>query len=131
MVEKKVEGSGETKLETGVSYVLITGVVVSFILEVTGMVLYYKAFHSMAIERGSTISFQGSDFFAFLRSVLLKPSTQSPSVRLMILGIAVLILTPYARAILSVAYFAVTRNVKYVVITLFVLVILTISLMMH
>ena len=125
---KEYPGSGEVKLETGASYVLITGVLVSLVLEVAGMIMFYRAFHSFAIDRGSAMAVRGSNFFTFLGSLLLERSGRAPAVRLMMLGIAVLILTPYVRAVLSVAYFLHTKNVKYVIITLFVLVILTISL---
>jgi uncharacterized membrane protein len=46
----------------------------------------------------------------------------------MTLGIAILMLTPYVRVILSVIHFSRERNIKYVLITLFVLALLTISL---
>ena len=131
MVRKEIEGSGETKLETGVSYVLIAGVVISLILEGLGMMLFYQAFHSFAISQGSAMFVRGRDFFTFLGGLLFETSGQVTAVRLMMLGIAVLILTPYVRAVMSVIYFAVTKNVKYVMITIFVLVILTISLMAH
>jgi uncharacterized membrane protein len=49
----------------------------------------------------------------------------------MVLGIAALILTPYIRAITSVIYFASRKNLKYCLITFFVLAVLTMSLMMH
>jgi uncharacterized membrane protein len=46
----------------------------------------------------------------------------------MTLGIAILMLTPYVRVILSVIHFSREKNVKYVLITFFVLALLTISL---
>lgn len=130
-MKKGAEGSGETKLETGVSHVLITGVIVSLLLEVAGMLLFYGTFHSVAIDRGSAMTLRGQDFFTFFGRLLLERSELTPAVRLLMLGIAVLILTPYARAIMSVVYFALTKNVKYVIITLFVLVVLTVSLITH
>jgi uncharacterized membrane protein len=131
VVKKEIEGSGETRLEDGVSYVLIAGVVVSLILEVAGMILFFQAFHSFTISEGSTVFVRGRDFFAFLGRLLFETSRQMIALRLMMLGIAVLILTPYVRAVMSVIYFVATKNVKYTIITLFVLVILTISLMAH
>jgi uncharacterized membrane protein len=129
--EKSIEGSGETGLETGVSYVLITGVVISLLLEVAGLVLFYLTFHSLAISHGGAVLVRGRGFFDFLYRQIFGTSGQVPALRLMMLGIAILILTPYVRAVMSVVYFALTRNVKYVIITLFVLVILTISLVAH
>jgi len=46
-------------------------------------------------------------------------------------GIMVLILTPYIRVIASVIYFGWEKNFKYVLITLFVLVVVTLSLALH
>jgi uncharacterized membrane protein len=131
MVEKKAEGSGETGLETGVSYILITGVIVSFLLEVAGLVLFYRTFHSMAFGRDGAMVLRGQDFFTFSWRLLSGHSDLTLAVRLLTLGIVVLILTPYVRAIMSVVYFAVTKNVKYVLITLFVLAVLTVSLVTH
>jgi uncharacterized membrane protein len=49
----------------------------------------------------------------------------------MTLGITTLILSPYARVVVSVLYFAWQRNIKYTLITIFVLTVLTISLALH
>jgi uncharacterized membrane protein len=43
-------------------------------------------------------------------------------------GVVILILTPYVRVLMSVLYFAWEKNTKYILITLFVLLLLTISL---
>jgi len=46
-------------------------------------------------------------------------------------GLVILILTPFLRVILSVFYFALKKDFKYVIITVFVLLALTISLLLH
>jgi uncharacterized membrane protein len=46
----------------------------------------------------------------------------------MSVGVVILILTPYVRVLMSVLYFAWEKNTKYILITLFVLLLLTISL---
>ncbi len=46
-------------------------------------------------------------------------------------GVIVLMLTPYLRVVLSAAYFAWEKDAKYVLITLFVLIVLTLSLVLH
>jgi len=131
MVNREGSGSGETKLETWISRVLIVGVAISLILLGAGMVLFYRSSHSTAISLESTMSIHGQDFFTFLvRLVTETPEVPFP-LYLMTLGIAVLILTPYVRAVMSVIYFASMKNVKYLIITLFVLVILTVSLATH
>jgi uncharacterized membrane protein len=47
----------------------------------------------------------------------------------MALGMAILILTPYVRAVLSVVYFASRKNLTYLIVTLFVLIVLTVSML--
>jgi len=49
----------------------------------------------------------------------------------MTLGVATLILTPFVRVIASALYFVWRKNTKYVLITAFVLVALTVSLASH
>lgn len=122
--------SGEPKLEGVISYVLIIGVITSLLFEIVGMVLFYRAYGSLAIFHEKQMFLQGENFFIFLAR-LFSGSSMSRPIRVITLGIAVLILTPYVRALLSVIYFAVHENWKYLVITLFVLTILTISLLVH
>jgi uncharacterized membrane protein len=131
MVKNRVEGSGETRLETGISYVLILGVSASLLIEAIGIFLYYREFHGFAISRDGSMFMHGRLFFSYVAHLLRETVSAATPVRLMALGIAVLILTPYARMVMSIAYFAQRRNLKYVLITAFVLVVLTVSLMTH
>jgi uncharacterized membrane protein len=131
MVRMESEGSGETRLETWLSYVLISGVVISLILEVTGMILFYRASRSMAISESGAMFIRGQNFFMFLSRLFYETFSGITAFRLMVLGVAALILTPYVRAVMSVIYFASRKNVKYLIITLFVLTVLTASLLMH
>jgi uncharacterized membrane protein len=123
-------GSRDTKLEGVISYVLIIGVVASLLLEIAGLLLFYRAYGSLAISHDSRMFLRGETFFMFLVQ-LFAGSPASVSIRLITLGIAILILIPYVRALLSVIYFAVRGNRKYLLITLFVFAILTISLLVH
>lgn len=120
----------ETRLEAVISYILITGVVLSLLLEVTGIALYFQTYHATVISYANTFKIQGHDFFSFLYT-LPGGSFDSTSIRFMVAGIAVLLLTPYLRVLLSVLFFGRERNYKFVLITLFVLVVLTISLTLH
>jgi uncharacterized membrane protein len=131
MVGKGTVGSGETKLEAWISYVLITGVVVSVAIEAAGLILFYRAHHSFAISQDGAAFIRGRDFFSFFGRLLLRTTKGGAGLRLMVLGICVLILTPYIRAVMSVIYFVSRKNVKYALITLFVLAVLTMSLMFH
>ena len=123
-------GRDDTKLEGVISYILIIGVIASLLFEIAGIILFYNAYGSLAISHDRLMFLRGENFFIFLARHF-SGSSASPPVRVMTLGIAVLILTPYVRALLSVIYFAVRKHGKYLVITLVVLVILTASLLIH
>ncbi len=131
MVKGNAGGSGETALETWISYVLVAGVTISLTVEAAGIILFYRAAHSAAISEQPGMFVHGRDFVTFLRSLLADGSYGAPGVRLMVLGIAILILTPYVRTVMSVVYFAAEKNLKYFFITLFVLIVLTVSLLFH
>jgi uncharacterized membrane protein len=51
-----VIGSGESKLETTISYLLIVGVVISLFLEVFGLILFYRSYANLNILE-STVAF--------------------------------------------------------------------------
>lgn len=127
----KREGSGETGLETSISYVLVTGVIVSLVLEVAGIILFYRQTGTFAISERHSMFIGGDDFFSFFARLLRDTASKGTGLRLMTLGIALLILIPYVRAIMSVIYFAVRRNLLYTVFTLFVAAVLTMSLTFH
>ncbi|MEM4358582.1 MAG: DUF1634 domain-containing protein [Candidatus Caldarchaeum sp.] len=50
---------------------------------------------------------------------------------LMTAGLVILIFTPYSRVLTSIVYFAAERNIKFLLITLFVFAVLTTSLLTH
>ncbi len=124
-------GSGESKLEVAISYMLIVGVVVSLVLEVIGVVLLYGSFRRLEISQDPSFFIQGRDFFSFAFETIAGKHAAGPSIGFMTAGLIVLILTPYIRVIASVFYFAIERNLRYVLITLFVLVVVTLSLVLH
>ena len=74
---------------------------------------------------------RGQNFFYFLSDLLRKGTIQEKGLWLMTLGIAILILTPYTRVIMSILYFIGRKDMKYTLITLFVFILLTISLLFH
>ncbi len=124
-------GSGESKLETGISYILIAGVIVSLLLEIAGVILLYHAYGTLAISRDTEMYIRGNNFFTFMFEQFQGKHAQGSGIQLMTAGIIVLILTPYIRVVASVFYFLWDKNIKYVLITLFVLVIVTLSLALH
>ena len=131
MVRGGAEGSGETRLETWVSYVLIIGVVISLVLEAAGMILSIGRSHSFAISHGGAVFIRGRDFFYLLRPTAPgnlswhhRPAPHGPG---------------HCRAHPDALYqgghvghlFRRQKELKYCLITFFVLAILTVSLMTH
>jgi len=105
--------------------------VISLILEVAGMLFLYRASHSMVISQDVSAFVHGRNFFIFLGRVARETRSGISGLHLMVLGVVMLILTPYLRAALSMIYFASRKNVKYFLITLFVLAVLSVSMAMH
>jgi uncharacterized membrane protein len=125
-------GSGESKLETTISYLLIVGVALSLALEIAGIAIFYKSHGNLDILLQDKAMFiQGRDFFSFLYQLFARGPMQNTGIFLMTLGVAALILTPFVRVIVSAMYFAWKRDAKYALITAFVLVAITVSLALH
>lgn len=124
-------GSGETKLETAISIILIAGVITSVILEAVGMVLYFGAYGNVQVSQSQTVFITGENFFAFIIEKLQGLFVSENALLFMTIGIIILILTPYIRAMTSFVYFAWEKNRPFILITLFVIAVLTISLTLH
>jgi uncharacterized membrane protein len=122
---------GESRLETAISYLLLGGVVTSLFLEIIGMVSFYYSYGHLHITEKTAMFIRGENFFRLIYGLLEGNYGQKGSVFLMTVGITILILTPYVRVILSALYFAWKRNIKYVLITIIVLIVLTTSLLFH
>jgi uncharacterized membrane protein len=121
----------ESKLETAISILLITGVVVSVVLEAVGMALYFGAYGNVDVSRSPVVYIEGENFFAFVVEKVQNLFVAENALIFMTLGIIILVLTPYIRGITSAIYFGWEKNWKYVAITLFVLLVLTFSLALH
>ena len=125
-------GSGESKLETTISYLLIIGVALSLALEIAGIAIFYRSHGNLDILLQDKAMFiQGRDFFSFLYQLFARGPMQNTGIFLMTLGVAALILTPFVRVIVSAMYFAWKRDARYALITAFVLVAITVSLALH
>jgi uncharacterized membrane protein len=120
--------NAESKFERIIGYILISGVVISLFLEVIGIILYYRSYGQFKILEDKAVFIHGKNFFYFLVELIQGEHIRQKAIWLMTLGVAILMLTPYVRVILSVIHFSREKNVKYVLITLFVLALLTISL---
>jgi uncharacterized membrane protein len=118
----------EERFDRAIGYVLITGVVISLLVEAIGILLYYLSYGHFDISEERTLFIHGRNYFDFLIELFQGGSMDKKAVFLMSLGVVILILTPYVRVLMSVLYFAWEKNIKYILITLFVLVLLTISL---
>lgn len=118
-------------MEAVISYILIVGVILSLVLEVTGLIFFYRTYHNFNFSESGLFKIQGHDFFGYIAGLLRGGFTGGTTVQFMTAGIIVLLLTPFLRVVFSAGYFARERNYKFVVITVFVLVVLTISLTLH
>lgn len=124
--------NGESRLELAISYILIIGVVIALFLETIGIAFFYRSRgHLNILSKNESIVIHGQNFFSFLNKILKGVYTQDSAILFMILGIAILILTPYIRVITSVLYFTWKKDLKYTLITIFVLIVLTLSLFLH
>jgi uncharacterized membrane protein len=123
--------SDESKLEKVISYLLSVGVIISLFLEVVGLIFFYEAHGHLNISEEGNMFVQGHNFFSFLYELSQIEFVPGGGILFMIVGIVILILTPYIRVITSVLFFVWQRNIKYVLITFFVLVVLTLSLTLH
>ena len=130
-MKSDIIGSGESKLETAISYLLIIGVIFSLILEAIGLILFYYSFANLNILENEVAFIREENFFSFVITTLQGENIQNSAILFMTLGLITLISTPYIRVITSVIYFAWEKNRKYLLLTLFVLIILTVSLTLH
>ncbi|MGD6850598.1 MAG: DUF1634 domain-containing protein [Candidatus Bathyarchaeia archaeon] len=121
----------ENKLEAIISILLIVGVVASVLLISIGLLLYYTTYGNLAVSSSPSVHITGENFFAFVVQTAQNLFAADNALLFITSGIIILILTPYIRAITSFFYFTWERNWKYVLITLFVLIVLTVSLALH
>jgi uncharacterized membrane protein len=102
--------------------------VISLLVEAIGIFLYRLSYGHFNISEERALYIHGRNFFDFLIELFHGGHMGKKAVFLMSLGVVILILTPYVRVLMSVLYFAWEKNTKYIFITLFVLLLLTISL---
>jgi uncharacterized membrane protein len=95
------------------------------------MAFYYGSYGNLSVSEDSSVFIRGRNFFRFVYRLFSGEYTQNCTLLFMTLGVVLLMLTPYLRVVTSVVYFAWRRDFKYVLITAFVLAILTISLAFH
>ena len=120
-----------SRFELGISYLLIFGVIASLILTGIGMVLFYIHFGQVEISGKKAVLLQEQNSLQLFLGLLKGGQGQDKAIWLMTLGIAILILTPYARVIMSVLHFIKERDLKYTLINLFVFLLITFSLILR
>jgi uncharacterized membrane protein len=102
--------------------------VISLLVEAIGILLYYLSYRHFNISSERTLFIRGRNFFDFMIELFKGDYGGKRTVFLMSVGVVILILTPYVRVLMSFLYFAWEKNTKYILITLFVLILLTMSL---
>ena len=125
------QNRGGARLELALSRLLAAGVWTSLVLIAAGILLFYLQSGNLAVSERKAMFLREKNFFFFLYDLVRGEHFQGGALWTMALGMAVLILTPYARVLLSVLYFFREKDFKFSFITLFVLVILTLSLAVH
>jgi uncharacterized membrane protein len=124
MNNQKEDGAFNREL----SIILIGGVSLSFLTEVIGIALYAAQTGSLTVDFSSQWQLTSSSFFTYVTTLFSSLGSGSSAIRLMALGIVVLMLTPYVRVIASAIHFSASRNEKYLFFTIFVFMVLTLSL---
>lgn len=122
----------EEGLERAISYVLIAGVLASVAVETFGIVSYYLSNGNLNILFQPNSAMKGTDFFSYTAKLAQQLSVGALTpMQVLGLGIVLLMMTPYLRVVASVVYFGLAKNPKYLLITLFVLIVLTATLLKH
>ena len=119
----------QLEMDVLVGYILLGGVLLSMALIIAGLLWKYIQTGGVRLE----YELAGMNLFQFVVSEIHLAAVGQIRPRLLInMGIVVLMLTPFFRVLASVVYFlAVLKNWKYMVFTLFVLLVLTGSLFLR
>ena len=129
MSERAGVGSTAATMDVLVGYVLIVGVLSSLGLLAVGLAWHWSATGTPRLD----YELAGTTVFGLVVTDVRQLAAGAWRPRLLVnLGLAVLLLTPYARVLASTLYFAlVERNWKYTAFTAFVLLTLTHSLFLR
>jgi len=118
-----------SRLEGIIGWVLILGVLSSVVFEVVGLALNYAKTGDLTLQLSPSWHVQATNFFSFAGSIVSSFGSGSNAFNILALGIVLLMLTPYVRVVVSVLYYGITKDYRYLGITLLVLVIITSSLL--
>lgn len=117
------------RLEKAISWILIVGVLASLAFESFGLILNFLQSGDLSISFTPAWHANSRDFFSFVYSTATSTLAVPTAINLVSLGVILLMLTPYVRVAVSVAYFGFIKDARYFGITLLVLAIITASLL--
>jgi uncharacterized membrane protein len=118
-----------SQLESLIGWVLILGVLSSVLFEVIGLALNYAQTGDLTLALSPTWHIQSANFFSFIGTTIASVASSPNAFDVLAIGIILLMLTPYVRVLVSMLYYAATKDFTYVGITLLVLIIITASLL--
>jgi uncharacterized membrane protein len=123
------KGAAPFDVEIVVGYILLVGVLASMVLVTAGLIWRWITTGRLGLD----YPLGGMNLFQFVLADVHQVAADAVRPRVLVnLGIAVLMLTPYARVLASMLYFAfVERNGKYTLFTGFVFSVLTYSLFLQ
>lgn len=108
-------------LEKLLGLVLLTGFALGLAVMSTGILLYLVTYGRPEIELGGAWRTEYGSILAYLTHI---NSSANPK-NILEFGLALLLLTPYARAAASLVYFLTEHDLKYVIITSIVIALIT------
>lgn len=128
-ISATAEDVRQTKMDVLLGYLLLSGVALSMLLIVIGLVWHYFRTGHLWLDH----PLAGMNLFQFSAHELRLATTEQVRPRTVVdLGLVVLMFTPYARVVASMVYFiAVLKNWKYSLFTAIVLGVLTFSLFLR
>ncbi len=118
-----------TTLQVGISWILRAGVGLSLALETLGIMLNYlqTGESSLTVPSAAWLA-KGGNFFGFASTSVGSVFSGASPAGITALGVSVLMLTPYSRIIAALIYYTLERDWKYVYITFFVFLVITLGL---
>jgi len=117
-------------LQLGISWILRIGVMLSLVLESVGLLLNYLYTGDASLSLSPGWIARGGSFFGFFSSTLNTLLSGPGPSSIIALGVAVLVLTPYARILAALVYYGVERDWNYVGITLLVFLVINYGLLL-
>lgn len=116
-------------LELLISHLLKAGIYISVTLTSIGLAMYIIQTGETSIIIRKESALYGSNLFTVLLNLVVETiKMTNPPAILMSLGLLLLMFIQYIRVFAATIYFAINRDIKYVGITLVVLIILTITM---